>query len=149
MKGRFEDWRVRALLACALALSTACSNDLGYEIAQQKWRDVIVRIESRPAPPEPGMNEFWVILNDVRGRPVHNAIVSIRGSSSVWHQAIQDGHTGVFRRSARIDDPATMPLVVKLQMGKELGELSFDLSPATSDRTNSESASDDSGRHQN
>lgn len=132
-----SSWYVRVSLACGFVLTAACSNDLGYEIAQQQWRDVIVRIESRPAPPEPGMNEFWVILNDVRGRPVHNAIVSVRGSSSVWHQAIQDGHTGVFRRSARIDDPTTMPLVVKLQMGKELGELSFDLSPPTTESATS------------
>lgn len=112
-------------------LLSACEPAVQYEIPRQKWNDVVVRIESRPAPPTPGMNEFWIILNDTTGRPVTNVVVSVRASSSSWNQAIQDGHTGVFRRAIRVDDPSSTPLLVQLRKGKQEAELSFSLAANT------------------
>lgn len=122
-----------ALLALSLG---GCEDGPRYVVPSQTWHDITVRIESRPAPPVPGMNEFWVILNDARGIPVPNAVVSVRAASATWSQAIQDGHTGVYRRAIRVEDPTRHPLVVQLRLGKEQGELTFalDVEPQLNDQ---------------
>ncbi len=129
---------ISALMAMMCVALVGCGEDgPRYVIPSQKWRDITVRIESRPAPPVAGMNEFWVILNDARGIPVPNAVVSVRAASATWSQAIQDGHTGVYRRAIRVEDPIRQPLVVQLRVGKEQAELTFglDVEPQLNDQS--------------
>lgn len=94
----------------------------------QMWGPISVHVESRPMPLTAGMNEFWVVLTDDRGRPMFDVLVNVRiephGSSQ---QAIQDGHTGVYRRAVRIADPKTNVLVVELKRRDKTGELRFPL----------------------
>jgi hypothetical protein len=124
---------IRRILACTffvLAL-IGCSSHDTEKLPSQQWEGVVVRIETRPTPVQAGMNEFWIILNDSRGRPAHDLIVSLRSSGQkTWVQAIQDGHTGVFRRALRVKNPESDVLVVRLQRHDEdatEGELVFPL----------------------
>ena len=85
---------------------SACSEvDPKFAIEPQMWEDVVVEIQTRPAPPRPGMNEFLIIATLERGKPVHNMIVSVRTSpGGEWRQAIQDGHSGVYRRAMPVTE---------------------------------------------
>ena len=93
----------------------------------QKWGNVIFEVESRPAPVRVGMNEFLVIATEERGRPVHDLIVSMRASGEQkWHQAIQDGLSGVYRRAIRVPSNAhALTLLVQRKRSDEEIELVF------------------------
>ncbi len=74
------------------------------DTVSQKWKNIDVRVETRPSPPQSGPLEFLVILTDDRGRPAWSAMVEIRTSDTDdWKQCIQDGRVGVFRRSAVVN----------------------------------------------
>ena len=71
------------LITLSLAVTlflVACSSEEYMPRPTQTWGEVVVRVDSRPAQVVAGMNEFWVILNDTRGRRVHDAVVSLRGA---------------------------------------------------------------------
>ncbi len=93
----------------------------------QRWGKVIFEVESRPAPVRVGMNEFLVIATEERGRPVHDLIVSMRASDEQkWHQAIQDGLSGVYRRAIRVpSDARALTLLVQRKRSDEETELVF------------------------
>lgn len=106
----------------------ACSTEEPYRLEPQKWEDTIVEIETRPSPPQAGMNEFILIATRDRSMPVNNLIVSIRSNESQnWKQAIQDGYTGVYRTAILVEDPAANVLQVQLRetKGKKEKILSF------------------------
>ena len=125
--------RRAVFLACAL-LVAACGADVGrYAPPDQHWHEWTVHVESRPAPLQRGMNEFWVVISDRHGvRPKEGMLVRIRTPESDWIQAIPDGGTGVYRRSAPVADPEHARLFVRIReeggKGRE-GELSFDFPP--------------------
>ncbi len=99
-----------------LAGLTACSEDRAADMPPQTWREMEVRVESRPNPPHPGMNEFLVMVTDPRGRPAHDLIVSLRASEQdSWTQAIQDGQVGVYRRAVRVAPGAGAVLQVQIR----------------------------------
>lgn len=103
-----------------------CTPNNYSAIPIQTWQGIEVLVETRPAPPTPGMNEVWVILTDTEKRPIPDAIVNIRATSaSEWKQGIQDGHTGVFRRAIRIADPAHQRIEIKLERKGVVGLLEF------------------------
>lgn len=121
---------MRSLIAVLIAVVLlACSNpDPRYQIAPQKWNDAVIEIQSRPTPVRPGMNEFLVIATLERGKPVSDLVVSLRaGPGDDWQQAIQDGHSGVYRRALRL--PGTPNLYVQLRknMADEETVLEFPL----------------------
>lgn len=102
----------------------------GVTIPAQHWKDADVRIETHPNPPIAGMSEIVVIVTGVRGRPVHDLIVSLRSDNGMpWVQAIQDGQIGVYRRAVDIKaaDNNTAILQVRMQQGEEQKILLFPL----------------------
>ncbi len=110
---------------------TACGSDGRGSLAPQQWQGLEVMVETRPAPVEPGMNEFLVIVSKRGIRPREDIIVSLRLSpTDPWHQAIQDGDTGVFRKALRVT-PAHHALYVQIRRKQEAGELAFPFTPAS------------------
>lgn len=101
------------LLAMLLA---ACGEDRAADAPPQKWRDLEVRIESRPSPPRAGMTEFLVMVTDGHGRPTYNLVVSLRTSDrDSWKQAIEDGQMGVYRRAVEVAPGDKSVLQVQLR----------------------------------
>ncbi|MFC1750214.1 hypothetical protein ACFL2V_15545 [Pseudomonadota bacterium] len=124
---------MRFFIAGLLALLVmGCSEpDIQFQIPTQNWDDTVIEVQSRPTPVRPGMNEFLVIATLERGKPVHNLVVSLRGSESLsWQQAIQDGHSGVYRKAVNIPESSSS-LYVRLRKKRsdEQHELVFDLRP--------------------
>jgi hypothetical protein len=112
---------VKYTLACSavliLAALAACNNETGIpSIPAQQWKEMDVRIETRPNPPAVGKSEIIVIVTAARGRPVHDLIISLRTSDSApWVQTIQDGHIGVYRRGLHLGSGESVVLQVLLQ----------------------------------
>ncbi len=108
MKNTFVVFLIAILLG-------ACSGEIPTSEVKQ-WKDYTVHIESRPPTVVKGMNELLLLANyKVRGR-AHNLIVYFRmGPEGKWVQAMQDGHTGVYRRAMKVKDPETDVLYVHLK----------------------------------
>ncbi len=124
-----------AALTLALLLA-ACDADVArYAPPDQRWHEWTVHVESRPAPLQKGMNEFWVVISDAHGaRPKEGMLVRIRTPESDWIQAIPDGGTGVYRRSAPVRNPDRARLLVRIREegGKRReGSLMFEFPPQT------------------
>lgn len=111
------------------SLLVACSGGDSFSIGTQRWKDVQIVVESRPSPPEAGMNEFLVIASKKSGLPESGLIVSLRtNEQESWKQCIQDGHVGVYRRAIRVANPDKDVLEVFIQRGdEEEGILKFPL----------------------
>jgi len=106
----------RVAVGLLLATVSACGGERSTDAPPQKWRDMEVRIESRPSPPRAGMDEFLVMVTDGRGRPAYNLIVSFRTSDqNPWKQAIEDGQIGVYRRAVKIEPGANSVLQVQIR----------------------------------
>jgi hypothetical protein len=114
------------LLSCALS---ACGgSEPAAEIPAQKWQDADVRVESRPSPPKPGMNEILVMVTGERGRPVYDLVVSLRtDDNDAWKQAIQDGRVGVYRRAVEVRPGARSTLQVQIRRNDAESVLRFPL----------------------
>ena len=110
-----------------LVLLSACGGDRVADTQPQKWQDAEVRVESRPSPPRPGVNEFLVIVTSERG-PVHDIMVSVRtDDQDQWIQAIQDGEVGVYRRAAKVAPGIRSVLQVQIKRNGSEGILRFPL----------------------
>lgn len=110
-----------------LVLLSACGGDRVTDTQPQKWQDAEVRVESRPSPPRPGVNEFLVIVTGERG-PVHDIMVSVRtDDQDQWIQAIQDGEVGVYRRAAKVAPGTRSVLQVQIKRNGAEGVLRFPL----------------------
>jgi hypothetical protein len=111
-----------------VAQLTACGG--GQQVADtqpQMWQGAEVRVESRPSPPRPGVNEFLVIVTGKRG-PIHDLMVSIRtDDQDQWVQAIQDGEVGVYRRAAKVAVGSRSVLQVQIKHEDTEGVLRFPL----------------------
>lgn len=110
-----------------LVLLLAACGGSAPSLPVQNWEDVQVEVETRPPLLEPGMNEFVVIAT--RGkRPASDLIVSIAiNDTERWHQAIQDGHVGAYRRAVRVPDPVNDVLFVRIEHDNRQGILRFPL----------------------
>jgi len=89
-----------------------------FIIPAQSWQDIEIRVETRPEPVRVGMNEFIIIINDhlKKIRPAYDYIVDIRTSNRYpWRQAIQDGHSGVYRRAVPLDQIKHPVLQVRIE----------------------------------
>lgn len=115
-------------LALALlgVLVTACSEPIP-RLPDQSWADINVTIETRPPALQPGMNEIVVIASRSAGGPAHDLIVSLRVNEGRWHQAIQDGHVGAYRRAVMVGNPEADVLFVKIEDDNREGLLRFPL----------------------
>ncbi|MBK8569616.1 MAG: hypothetical protein IPN81_06290 [Nitrosomonadales bacterium] len=110
-----------------LVLLVACGGDRVADTQPQKWQDAEVRVESRPSPPRPGVNEFLVIVTGERG-PIHDVMVSVRtDDQDQWIQAIQDGEVGVYRRAAKVAPGTRSVLQVQMKRNGVEGVLRFPL----------------------
>ena len=121
------------LIIVMMSLLVACGSTApGTSIPKQEWQDIIVEVQSQPAPVQPGMNEFLVLATEKRGRPVHDLVVSMRiRADEPWHQAIQDGFSGVYRRALGVAASDT-DLAVQLRRKHDNAEteLHFSLLPS-------------------
>jgi len=109
-------------------LLAACSEDKAAGVSSQKWRDMEVSIESRPSPPRAGMDEFLVMVTDVRGRPAYNLVVSLRtNDQEPWKQGIEDGQMGVYRRAVKVESGDKPVLQVQIRRNETTDILYFPL----------------------
>ena len=107
---------------CLVLLACSSGEDERIRIPPQYWGDVQVRLETRPEPVRPGMNEFLVIATQKRGLPAYDMVVSLRTSNgAVWRQAIEDGESGVYRRALAVR-PTDRVLEVQLRKARETTE---------------------------
>jgi len=108
-------FRTKILPLLLSLVLNGCGGGNAYLLGPQMYNDVEVLVEIRPGAPTVGMNEFLVIATHENRFPASEYIVSIklRGADD-WHQAIQDGATGVYRRAIRVNNPASDELMVQL-----------------------------------
>ncbi len=117
------------IIGLVVVLLSACSEpDPRYQMAAQKWDDVVIKVESRPTPVRVGTNEFLILATLERGKPVHDLIISLRAEvDDDWQQAIQDGHSGVYRRALRIPGTPTLYVQLRKKMSEKETVLEFPL----------------------
>jgi len=121
-----NDYRWVVLLWLVLALP-GCSDNQAPLRPPQHWQDLEIALETRPVQVRTGMNEFLLIATTARGLPGSDMIVSLRMTAAdVWHQTIQDGHSGVFRRAIRVG-ANQQSVQVQLIRGDEQTVLEFPL----------------------
>lgn len=124
---RLRSTNIKYIKLFFLVLLSACGGDRVADTQPQKWQDAEVRVESRPSPPRPGVNEFLVIVTSERG-PVHDIMVSVRtDDQDQWIQAIQDGEVGVYRRAAKVAPGTRSVLQVQIKRNGAEGVLHFPL----------------------
>ncbi len=129
--------RLVCLLGAALLLS-ACGDENAVRLGPQHWDDTRFVVETRPSPVRRGMTEFIVIATRGSARPGVGYVISLRTRpEESWHQAIQDGFTGVYRRAIWVEDPQHDSLQVlvrksakKIDEGARETVLSFPLQPS-------------------
>jgi len=101
--GAWRGCRACGALSAAVVLS-ACGGGI-QDSATTYWRDLQVHVESRSYSPIPGMRELLVFVNRGSVLPAWDCRIDLRTSDAdPWKQAIEDGHVGVYRRAARVDD---------------------------------------------
>ncbi len=124
--------RLLTLLPALLLLAACSAPPEGARLEPQKWGNVIIEVESRPAPPRAGMNEFLVLATEERGRPVGNLMVSLRADEKQpWRQAIQDGLSGVYRRAIKVPVGGEgLHVQIRRKRSDEQIELFFPFPPA-------------------
>lgn len=116
------------LFMLALSWLNGCTRGSAYILQPQWFNDVEIMVEIRPESPQVGANEFIVIATYKDKRPGFDFVISLKQQNDTrWRQAIQDGHSGVYRRAININDPVNGILIVQVVKGEEKGELSFPL----------------------
>jgi hypothetical protein len=119
---------IKCLWPALLLMLSACGEGADADIPVQKWQNLIVQVETRPSPPETGMDEILVVVTDGRGRPGNHLVVSLRSSDQDrWVQAIEDGGLGVYRRAVALDPGERSVLQVQLKTQKAESILRFPL----------------------
>jgi len=109
----------KIFLLVSLLLLASCMNEIPTTQFQE-WGEYSFRLESRPPHVQPGMNEFLLVSNFKKKFRAYDLIVSYRiGPVGKWNQAIQDGHTGVYRKAMRVDNVETDVLYVYVKQNKK------------------------------
>ena len=123
----------RHLLPWFMLMLPGCSDDALPQRPPQHWQDLDIVVETRPVQVRTGMNEFLLIATTARGLPGDDLIVSLRSSAADdWHQTIQDGESGVYRRAIRIG-AEQQSVQVQLIRGDDRTVLEFPLMREDSD----------------
>jgi len=100
-------------------LCVSCTNEIPTTQFQEMG-DYSFRLESRPPHVTAGMNEFLLVGNFKKKFRAYDLIISYRiGPTGKWNQAIQDGHTGVYRKAMRVADPESDVLYVYVKQSKK------------------------------
>ena len=120
----------RALLGAAIPLLLAACGSDEAQMAVKHYGNYTVAIETRPSPIEAGVDEVVVVITGIRHRPLWDALVRLRALPNAnWVQAIEDGHTGVYRRAVDFGVPTpTGPLHVEIEENGKATEIDFPLS---------------------
>lgn len=108
------------LLLIPLLLTGCVGGENSYELPTKTWKEkgINVTVQTRPPKAKAGMIEFMVLATKER-KPENELVVSLRmEGAQKWHQAIQDGFLGVYRRVVKVNDPAKDVLAVKLRVKK-------------------------------
>lgn len=109
----------KIILLISILFIASCSAEIPTTQFQE-WGEYSFRLESRPPYIQPGMNEFLLIGNFKKKFRAYDLIVSFRiGPVGKWRQAIQDGHTGVYRKAMRVASPETDVLYVYVKQSKK------------------------------
>lgn len=112
-------------MALAALLLGACGGGEPFRLPAQIWGETEIVVETRPAPPRAGMNEFLVIASDPRGRPVRDMVISLRiDPEHEWRQTMQDGGSGVYRKALLVP-PGPQTLYVHLKQSSDETVLEF------------------------
>ena len=117
---------LRAMITTLLSvfLLMSCTTEIPTTSVKQ-WDEYTFRLEARPPIIEKGMMEFLTISDfegNIRG---WDLVVYYRmGPTGRWVQAIQDGHTGVYRRALMVSDPETDVLYVHVKKNQTLEQKS-------------------------
>jgi len=99
-----------------MLLLFGCGGDSAYVLKPQLWNNISIFVEVRPNPPVSGMNELLVVATRKDRHPAFDMIVSVSSNAQPKPvQTIQDGHSGVYRRAVRLDNPATDIVKVTIQ----------------------------------
>jgi len=111
------------LLLLPLLLVGCAGSEDTPTLPMKHWGDIEVSVETRPPKVKVGMVEF-VVITAVKGvKPSNDLVVSLRMEGrEKWHQAIQDGFLGVYRRVVNVRDPAKDVLAVKLRVKRTENE---------------------------
>ncbi len=118
------------LLSLILMTTIACTGKIPTT-PPQTWGDYTFRLETRPPAPIKGMNEFLLIGNFEKRKRAVDLLVFFRvGPTGKWSQAIQDGHSGVYRRALRVNDVAQDVLYVHVKKEEEEKVFEFPLNYA-------------------
>jgi hypothetical protein len=129
-------YTLRSVLILLVWFGQGCSSDKAYILQPQVWQDVEVMVEVRPSVPRVGMNEFLVVATQKNRRPAFDMVVSLKTQHDTrWEQSIQDGHSGVYRRAIRLQDPVNDVLMVRLERGEQRGELLFPMAKTVSSKS--------------
>jgi len=111
---RTRNWRA-ALPAFVLAVC-GCSGGGTQESPTVNWRDLQVHVESRSYSAIPDMRELLVFVNRNGVLPAWDCRVDLRTSDAdPWKQAIEDGHVGVYRRAAKVDEREHSVLQIRIR----------------------------------
>jgi len=107
--------RMSLIVSVILMLVVGCGGGNAYVLGPQMYNDISILVEIRPGAPTVGMNEFLVMATHKNRIPASEYVVSIKiKGRDEWHQSIQDGATGVYRRAIRVNDPVNDVLTVQL-----------------------------------
>ena len=109
----------KIILLLAVLFIASCTTEIPTTQFQE-WGEYSFRLESRPPQIKPGMNEFLLIGNFKKKFRAYDLIVSFRiGPVGKWSQAIQDGHTGVYRKAMRVTSVEKDVLYVYVKQSKK------------------------------
>jgi len=104
-----------SLVIIAVLFLSACTGEIPSSPVTE-WGKYTIRLESRPPVIEKGMVELLTLVDYEGKLRGWDLIVYYRmGATGRWVQAIQDGHTGVYRRAMKVEDPATDILHVHIK----------------------------------
>ena len=128
---RLQNASAKFIAPTLLILLSACGGEPSVEIPAQKWQGAEISVESRPSPPQTGMNEFVVMATGEHHRPIGDLIVSLRtDDQDAWTQAIQDGQLGIYRRAAEVAPGSRSVLQVQIRHNGTESILRFPLNLA-------------------
>lgn len=88
------------------------------------WDEYTIRLESRPPIIEKGMIELLTLVDyEEKGRGWDLIVYYRMGPAGRWIQAMQDGHTGVYRRAMMVTDPIADVLHVHVKRKQSREEM--------------------------
>jgi len=100
-----------------LVLCSACGDNHG-SMPTQTWEGFSIEVQTRPPMVVEGMNEFLIIVSR-DSKPAPDLILSIKMKGhKKWHQSIQDGRIGVYRRALSVKNKQQDVLLVHIRRGE-------------------------------